>query len=55
MEFESHLVPHSYGLLPHLSEKLSKLQLDGQENGLSLQESPLLKNELGVNWFSKVV
>ena len=25
-EFESHWVPHSYGLVPHLSKKLSKLQ-----------------------------
>ena len=24
-EFESHWVPHSYGLVPHLSKKLSKL------------------------------
>ena len=26
-EFESHLVPHSYGLVPYLSKKLSKLLL----------------------------
>ena len=27
-EFESHWVPHSYGLVPYLSKKLSKLPLD---------------------------
>ena len=28
-EFESHWVPLSYGLVPHLSTKLSKFPLDG--------------------------
>ena len=32
-EFESHRVPHSYGLVPHLSKRLSKLLLQPRHLG----------------------
>ena len=36
-EFESHWVPISYGLVPHLSKKLSKFPLLFNKNGLGIK------------------
>ena len=45
-EFESQWVPHSYGPVPHLSKKLSKLQLTQIVNSMTTKEQRVTKTTI---------
>ncbi len=48
--FESHWEPHSYGLVPHLSKKLSKLLPEGERKSQQAEERRVDKVQHLVQW-----